>query len=116
MRCRLNRTEDLNVQVCENAADCVNGRAYAGNTPTLEARVGQRVAFHVYGVDNFFHTFHLHGHRWAEPDGRVVDNKTFGPAESFRFELVEDNPGRWFYHCHVFQHLHQGMNGWYLVS
>jgi manganese oxidase len=95
---------------------CVNGKAYAGNTPTLEARVGQRVAFHVYGIDNFFHTFHLHGHRWREPDGTVADNKTFGPADSFRVEFTEDNPGRWFYHCHVFQHLHQGMNGWYLVS
>ena len=95
---------------------CVNGKAYAGNTPTLEARVGQRVRFHVYGIDNFFHTFHLHGHRWSEADGRIVDNKTFGPADSFSFELTEDNPGRWFYHCHVFQHLHQGMNGWYLVS
>jgi manganese oxidase len=62
------------------------------------------------------HTFHLHGHRWSEPDGRIVDNRTFGPADSFSFEIVENNPGRWFYHCHVFQHLHQGMNGWYLVS
>jgi FtsP/CotA-like multicopper oxidase with cupredoxin domain len=95
---------------------CINGKAYAGNTPNLEAKVGQRVAFHVYGVDNFFHTFHVHGHRWTEPDGTIVDNKTFGPADSFRVEFVEDNPGRWFYHCHVFQHLHQGMNGWYLVS
>jgi FtsP/CotA-like multicopper oxidase with cupredoxin domain len=95
---------------------CINGHAYAGNTPTLEAKVGQRVAFHVYGVDNFFHTFHLHGHRWSEADGRIVDNKSFGPADSFKLEFVEDNPGRWFYHCHVFQHLHQGMNGWYLVS
>ena len=95
---------------------CINGRAYAGNTPTLEAKVGQRVAFHVYGMDNFFHTFHLHGHRWTEPDGRIADNKTFGPADSFRVEFTEDNPGRWFYHCHVFQHLHMGMNGWYVVS
>jgi len=95
---------------------CINGKAYAGNTPNLEAKVGERVAFNVYGVDNFFHTFHVHGHRWAEPDGTIVDNKTFGPADSFRVEFGEDNPGRWFYHCHVFQHLHQGMNGWYLVS
>ena len=51
---------------------CINGKAYAGNTPNLEAKVGQRVAFHVYGVDNFFHTFHVHGHRWTEPDGTIV--------------------------------------------
>ena len=28
---------------------CVNGNAYAGNTPTLEAKVGDDVAFHVTG-------------------------------------------------------------------
>ena len=95
---------------------CINGRAYAGNTPTLEAKVGERVAFHVYGVDNFFHTFHLHGHRWRDPDGTIIDNKAFGPADSFKVEFTEDNPGRWFYHCHVFQRLHQGMNGWYVVT
>ena len=43
-------------------------------------------------------------------------DKGFGPADSFSLEIVEDNPGRWFYHCHAFQHLHQGMNGWYVVS
>jgi FtsP/CotA-like multicopper oxidase with cupredoxin domain len=109
-------TWDPSVTGLKGTYFCINGHAYAGNTPTLEAKVGQRVAFHVYGVDNFFHTFHLHGHRWTEPDGRIADNKSFGPADSFRVDFVEDNPGRWFYHCHVFQHLHQGMNGWYLVS
>jgi FtsP/CotA-like multicopper oxidase with cupredoxin domain len=95
---------------------CINGRAYAGNTPDLRASVGERVGFHVYGLDNFFHTFHLHGHRWTEPDGSIVDTKPFGPADSFRLEFVEDNPGRWFYHCHVFTHFHMGMNGWYIVD
>jgi manganese oxidase len=95
---------------------CINGRAYAGNTPDLHAKVGQRVGFHVYGLDNFFHTFHLHGHRWTDPDGTIIDTKTFGPADSFRVEFVEDNPGRWFYHCHVFTHFHMGMNGWYIVD
>ncbi len=109
-------TWDPSITGLKSAYFCVNGRAYAGNTPTLRARVGQRVAFHVYGIDSSLHTFHLHGHRWTEPDGRIADNRTFGPADSFRVEFVEDNPGRWFYHCHVFTHLHQGMNGWYLVS
>jgi FtsP/CotA-like multicopper oxidase with cupredoxin domain len=95
---------------------CINGRAYAGNTPTLRSRVGQRVAQHVVVMNNDFHTYHLHGHRWRDPDGRVVDNVTVGPADSYSLEFVEDNPGRWFYHCHVFSHLHEGMNGWYVVS
>ena len=79
------------------------------------AKVGQRVAQHVVALDNDFHTYHLHGHRWTDPNGRVVDNVTLGPADSYSLEFVEDNPGRWFYHCHVFSHLHEGMNGWYVV-
>ena len=50
------------------------------------------------------------------PGRDVIDTKTMGPGDSFTLEFVEDNPGRWFYHCHVFSHLHMGMNGWYLVS
>lgn len=95
---------------------CINGRSYAGNTPTLRARVGQRVAQHVVGLSNDFHTYHLHGHRWTDATGRVVDNVTVGPGDSYSLEFTEDNPGRWFYHCHVFSHLHEGMNGWYLVK
>jgi len=94
----------------------INGRAYTGNTPTMRAKVGDDVAMHVYGVDNDFHTFHVHGHRWTEPGGNVVDNKTFGPGDSFRVRFIEDNPGKWLYHCHVFSHLHQGMSGWYIVD
>ncbi|MBN8870625.1 MAG: multicopper oxidase domain-containing protein [Solirubrobacterales bacterium] len=94
----------------------INGRAYTGNTPTLRATVGDDVAMHVYGMDNDFHTFHIHGHRWKEPDGTIVDNKTFGPADSFRVRWIEDNPGRWLYHCHVFTHLASGMSGWYIVD
>lgn len=94
----------------------INGRAFTGNTTTMRAKVGDDVAIHVYGVDNDFHTFHMHGHRWKEPDGTIIDNKTFGPADSFRVRFKEDNPGRWLYHCHVFSHLHEGMSGWYIVE
>ena len=52
------------------AFGCINGRAYAGNTPTLESKVGDRVAFHVFALDNDFHTFHIHGHRWVDRTGR----------------------------------------------
>ena len=95
---------------------CINGRAYAGNTPTLRAKVGDVVNWHVFAIDNDFHAFHLHGHRWTDEAGVVIDNHTLGPADVTSFSIVEDNPGRWFYHCHVFSHLHMGMNGWYIVS
>ena len=29
---------------------------------------------------------------------------------------IEDNPGRWLYHCHVLSHMDAGMTGWYLVD
>jgi FtsP/CotA-like multicopper oxidase with cupredoxin domain len=94
----------------------INGRAYAGNTPIVHARVGQEVAWHVIGGDGNFHTFHVHGHRWRDADGVPVDNPSFGPNEAVTARWREDNPGRWLYHCHVFQHQDAGMAGWYLVE
>jgi manganese oxidase len=94
----------------------INGRSYAGNTPTVRARAGQEVAWHVIGGDGNFHTFHVHGHRWRGPDGRWTDNPSFGPGETVSARWREDNPGRWLYHCHVFQHQDAGMAGWYVVD
>jgi FtsP/CotA-like multicopper oxidase with cupredoxin domain len=93
----------------------INGRAYAGNTPTIEARVGDDVALHVMGGDGFFHDFHIHGHRWKDAAGTFVDTPTVGPNETITARFVEDNPGRWLYHCHVFAHQDGGMAGWYDV-
>ncbi|MET8955210.1 multicopper oxidase domain-containing protein [Streptomyces sp. NPDC004393] len=52
----------------------INNRA-APNTPTFKAVRGERVEFVVITHGDFFHTFHVHGHRW-------VDNRTGaeGPA------------------------------------
>jgi FtsP/CotA-like multicopper oxidase with cupredoxin domain len=98
------------------AFQCINGRAYAGNTPTIRARVGQSVALHVIGMDNNFHDFHIHGHRWRDASGAFVDTPSVGPNETTTARFVEDNPGRWLYHCHVFAHQDMGMAGWYLVE
>ena len=94
----------------------INGRSYAGNTPTIQARVGQDVALHVIGMDNNFHDFHIHGHRWKNAAGAFVDTPSVGPNETITARFVEDNPGRWLYHCHVFTHQDAGMAGWYMVS
>jgi FtsP/CotA-like multicopper oxidase with cupredoxin domain len=94
---------------------CINGRAFAGNTPTIRAKVGQDVAIHVIGGDSMFHTFHVHGHRWKAGE-RFEDCPTVGPNEVITARWREDNPGRWLYHCHVFTHQDAGMAGWLLVN
>ena len=95
---------------------CINGRVGAGNTPTVRAKVGDDVAFHVVGGDPFMHTFHVHGHRWRTADGTDVDNQMLGPETTVTARWREDNPGRWLYHCHVQPHMEGGMAGWYLVD
>ena len=55
------------------AFQAINGRNSAGNTPTIQARVGQDVAIHVIGMDDEFHDFHIHGHRWRDPAGTFAD-------------------------------------------
>ncbi len=98
------------------AFQAINGRTFAGNTPTIQTRVGQDVALHVIGMDNNFHDFHIHGHRWKDSAGAFVDTPSVGPNETITARFTEDNPGRWLYHCHVFSHQDAGMAGWYMVS
>lgn len=94
---------------------CINGRCAAGNTPTLTARAGQDVAIHVVGMDDNQHDFHIHGHRWRDASGALVDTPSVGPNQAITARFVEDNPGRWLYHCHVLSHQDGGMAGWYDV-
>lgn len=100
----------------------------APKTPIIKANEGERIEFVVIGHGELFHTFHLHGHRWADtrtgflasPTDQtpVIDNKTVGPADSFGFQLVAgegSGPGAWMYHCHVQSHSDAGMTGIFLV-
>ncbi|MGR9073761.1 MAG: multicopper oxidase domain-containing protein [Gammaproteobacteria bacterium] len=83
--------------------------------PTLGAREGELVRFHVVGIGTAFHTFHLHAHRWIQPGTtHVVDTVNIGPIqrESFVIRAGEGvGPGEWHYHCHVLQHMQSGMMG-----
>lgn len=97
------------------------------------------------GNSDGFHTFHLHGHRWVipGPDGnnpiaiqgsvqnkavsQFEDTRTFGPANSFSFTInqgsfmgslrppVAPAVGEWHMHCHVLNHMMDGMMGSLLV-
>ncbi|WP_320779658.1 multicopper oxidase domain-containing protein [Streptomyces sp. CRN 30] len=97
--------------------------------PDFEATVGDRVEFVSITHGEYYHTFHVHGHRWADnrtgmltgPDdpSRVVDNKICGPADSFGFQVIAGEgvgAGAWMYHCHVQSHSDMGMVGLFLVK
>jgi FtsP/CotA-like multicopper oxidase with cupredoxin domain len=93
----------------------IDGRAFVGNTPVFRAKVGELVQWDVMAMGSDFHTFHVHGHRWISPEG-PRDTRTVGPAESFRIQWVEEDPGTWLYHCHVEDHMMRGMIGIYQVA
>jgi FtsP/CotA-like multicopper oxidase with cupredoxin domain len=94
----------------------IDGRAFVGNTPVFKAKVGEVVQWDVMGMGSEHHTFHVHGHRWIAPGGVPRDTQTIGPAESMRVQWREEDPGTWFYHCHVEAHMMAGMIGIYQVS
>ena len=49
-------------------------------------------------------------------DKIVVRKGVYKEQVTISARFIEDNPGRWLYHCHVFSHQDAGMAGWYMVS
>ena len=86
----------------------IDERAFVGNTPVFVAFTGQIVQWDVMAMGSEHHTFHVHGHRWLDPDGVPRDTQTVGPAESFAIRWREEDPGTWLYHCHVEAHMMAG--------
>lgn len=95
--------------------DTINGRAFIGNTPTFKARVGELVQWDVLTIGDLFHTFHIHGHRWMR-NGIPVDSEDLGPSSTRLVRFREEEPGTWYYHCHVESHMRNGMIGLYRVT
>ncbi|MGH6842626.1 MAG: multicopper oxidase domain-containing protein [Methylocella sp.] len=88
--------------------------------PTVGARLGEKIRFHVIGIGTAIHSFHLHGHRWIEPGTTsVIDTFHVTPIsrEAFVVQAGEGvGPGEWHYHCHVIQHMQSGMMGDFRVK
>jgi FtsP/CotA-like multicopper oxidase with cupredoxin domain len=63
---------------------CINGRTFAGNTPTIRVRSGRRIRWYVFNLDlgAMWHNFHVHGQRFRVGD-ELLDTRSLGPAESF---------------------------------
>jgi FtsP/CotA-like multicopper oxidase with cupredoxin domain len=93
--------------------------------PNLYATEGDNVRYHVLGLGDETHAFHLHGHRWVEADGGsadIIDVKEITPLQRHTFLITAsdnendiDGPEGWMYHCHFFNHMQQGMSGMMMV-
>lgn len=88
----------------------INGRVF-GNLPGLAMNEGERVRWYLFGLgsERDFHTAHWHGQRVIEDGRRRTDVIELMPASMKVADLVADNPGDWVFHCHVADHMREGM-------
>jgi hypothetical protein len=88
----------------------INGLMF-GNHPVLEMREGERVRWYLGGLgeENGMHTVHWHGARVREEGRRVTDVITLLPGETKIADQLAENPGTWQFHCHVGDHMMEGM-------
>lgn len=88
----------------------INGFSF-GNLPALEANEGERVRWYLFGLgsEKDFHTAHWHGLRVVEEGRRRTDVVELLPASMKTADMNADNPGSWLFHCHVADHMAEGM-------
>ena len=88
----------------------INGYIF-GNAPGLEMNQGERVRWYLFalGSEQDFHTAHWHGLRVIEEGRRRTDVVELLPASMKVADMVADNPGSWLFHCHVADHMMEGM-------
>ena len=87
--------------------------------PVLVAEEDSIVRWHIMGMGDEFHSFHLHAHKWVEPGStHVIDVEEIAPLDKHVFAIRAGEgvgPGDWMYHCHVFSHMEQGMSSLFRV-
>jgi FtsP/CotA-like multicopper oxidase with cupredoxin domain len=93
----------------------INGQVYPNVEPIRIDR-NKPVRIGYWNRSMMPHPMHLHGHffkivnpnlppeRWIQKDTVIVN-----PTERVEIQLVADNPGRWFHHCHNLYHMMAGM-------
>jgi multicopper oxidase len=93
----------------------INGLVYPNVEPIrLDHNDHVRIGYGNHSM--MAHPMHLHGHffkivnpnlppdRWIQKDTVIVN-----PMERVEIDLVADNPGQWFHHCHNLYHMMAGM-------
>ena len=98
------------------ARHALNGRSFA-SLRGLDMVMGERIRWHVFalGSEDSLHTAHWHGVRVSEDGRRNTDVIELLPASMKTADFIADNPGTWLFHCHVGEHMHEGMYAQYRI-
>ncbi len=101
---------ELQQQLEAGSRASLNGLVY-GNLRGLDMNEGERVRWYLFalGSERDFHTAHWHGLRVVEEGRRRTDVIELLPASMKVADLIADNPGSWLFHCHVADHMREGM-------
>ena len=87
----------------------INGFIF-GNLPGLTMREGEKVRWYLLSMGNEqdLHTPHWHGKTVLHGSHRT-DVIELLPASMTTADMNADNPGNWMFHCHVSEHMENGM-------
>jgi FtsP/CotA-like multicopper oxidase with cupredoxin domain len=101
---------DLQQELELNSRFAINGQVF-GNLKGLEMNEGERVRWYLFGLgsETDLHTAHWHGQRVIEEGRRRTDVVELLPATMKIADMVPDSPGSWLFHCHVAEHMQEGM-------
>lgn len=94
----------------ESQRHTINGLAF-GNLHGLDINQGERVRWYLFGLgsESDLHAAHWHGTTVVEDGERRTDVVELLPGSMKVADMVADNPGDWLFHCHVAEHMANGM-------
>jgi len=102
-----------------NKYDSINGRIY-DNVDGLWANRGDNIAWYVIGLgeNEDIHTVHFHGHTFTYRTGQTHEGDVIEvfPGTYETVEMFANNPGVWLMHCHVSEHMNDGMVATYTIE
>ncbi|XP_043995686.1 ferroxidase HEPHL1 [Gambusia affinis] len=97
----------------------INGRLY-GNLHGLVMKENEKVDWYLLGMGNEvdMHTVHFHAETFIYRTDHMHRADVFDlfPGTFQTVEMVAANPGTWLLHCHVFDHIHSGMETTYTIK
>src|SRR5262249_37864197 len=72
---------------------------------------GEHVRWYLFGLgsESDLHSAHWHGMTVVEEGQRRTDVVELLPGSMKIADMVADNPGTWLFHCHVAEHMANGM-------